>query len=330
MITVLIPTWRRADKLKDCLAALAAQSVEGGLNPRAEILVVADGQGDPAREVVEASGPVFSANPVFEAPVFMERPHAGPAAARNAGVRAARRGLVAFIGDDIICRPGWLAAHLDWHRSHPEDVDAALGLTELHPSIPETPVLRHLYKVGGQQFQYHGLKPGDDAGYGRFYTSNLSVKRSFLLREGLFEESFPYAAMEDVELGLRLKRSGMRLTYVPGAAAWHDHPMDLGAALLRQRRVGHSMVQFCRLHPEAWPGVRESARGCDEGAFVRVRAAAEALCAMDPAWFTAAAPGDPLRERYEGLVHTALGRTLALAQGLGVLEAGGAGGPPSA
>ena len=73
------------------------------------------------------------------------------------------------------------------------------------------------------QFSYPLLFAGANADWRNFYTSNLSVKTE-LLRRFAFNEEFPYAAMEDTELGYRIKRRfGLEVKFVPEAVADHLH-----------------------------------------------------------------------------------------------------------
>src|SRR4051812_39670363 len=101
--SVVVPTYRRPDLLDRCLSALVAQDFD----PAAcEVIVADDAAGDETRRQVEkwAGASRFALRYVAVGP-----PH-GPAAARNAGWRAARGEVVAFTDDDCVPDPGWLRA----------------------------------------------------------------------------------------------------------------------------------------------------------------------------------------------------------------------------
>ncbi len=89
------------------------------------------------------------------------------------------------------------------------------------------------------QFAYKELLSGSQtADWRHFYTSNLSVKAA-LLREFPFCERFPYAAMEDNELGYRITtRYGLTLKFIPEALAEHWHPTTFRQACERMVRCG--------------------------------------------------------------------------------------------
>jgi cellulose synthase/poly-beta-1,6-N-acetylglucosamine synthase-like glycosyltransferase len=157
---------------------------------------------------------------------------------------------VAFLGDDTVPSPGWLAAHREAHRRRGDDGHlAVIGYTGWHRRMRLNPFLRYVNEYG-LQFGYALIgDKKEDVPFNFLYTSNLSMPRDLLLAEP-FDLRFPYAAWEDIELGYRLKRRGMRLVYEPTATVAHDHPTDIARFAARQERAGYCAVVFYRLHPE--------------------------------------------------------------------------------
>jgi glycosyltransferase involved in cell wall biosynthesis len=236
--SVIIPTFNRLDVLPEVLAAVENQR-DGG---EFEIVVVDDGSTDGTAEWLTARS--------FERPVQrLRQANAGPAAARNAGVVAARAPRVAFLGDDTVPHPGWLAAHRAAHRRLGErSQQAVIGYTGWHPRMRLTPFLRYINEYG-LQFGYRLIEDRDQVPFNFFYTSNLSLSRERLLAEP-FDTRFPYAAWEDIETSYRLFQRGLTLAYEPSAVTAHDHPTDLRRFADRQEKAGYSAVVFYRLHPE--------------------------------------------------------------------------------
>jgi hypothetical protein len=77
------------------------------------------------------------------------------------------------------------------------------------------------------------------------------VKPLFLLeRDLLFDESFPYPAFEDSDLGWRLQRAGFELYYHPEARVLHARQFRLEDFTGRMRRVGESAAILRRVNPE--------------------------------------------------------------------------------
>ncbi len=237
-ISVVIPTFDRLDALPEVLAALERQEKA----PEFEVLVVDDGSSDGTAQ--------WLADRRFQVPLrVLRQANRGPAAARNAGVEAARGRLVAFLGDDTVPAPGWLATHREAHRRRDDRASlAVIGYTAWHPRLRLTPFLRYINEHG-LQFGYALIEDPEDVPFNFFYTSNLSLPRALLQAEP-FSLAFPYPAWEDIELAYRLRGRGLKLVYEPGARVLHDHPTDLARFARRQEKAGYSAVVFYRLHPE--------------------------------------------------------------------------------
>ncbi|MDQ6775805.1 MAG: glycosyltransferase [Actinomycetota bacterium] len=193
------------------LAALQAQTVQGF-----ETIVVCDG----ADQHVPAA---ISRLPGVR---ILVQEQAGPGAARNLAVRESARSLVLFLGDDMIPAPELVERHLARHERDPAPEAAILGHVRWHPELEGSRLARWL-EWSGAQFDYRALagEGGEEAGFGRFYSCNLSIKRTLFLDAGGFDPEFVFD-YEDLDLGWRLDQLGMRLLYEPGAVALHLHRHD--------------------------------------------------------------------------------------------------------
>jgi len=237
-LSVVIPTYNRLEILPEVLDAVEAQENA----PEFEVVIVDDGSSDGTAALLGARR--------FGRPTkVLYQENKGPAAARNAGVAAAGGRWVAFLGDDTVPAPGWLAFHREAIRSRGDDpLLAVIGYTRWHQRMRRTRFLDYINEYG-LQFGYALIEDPDDVPFNFFYTSNLSLSRDLLLEEP-FDERFPYAAWEDIEASYRLKNKGMRLLYEARAEVFHDHPTDLGRFMVRQEKAGYSAVVFFGLHPE--------------------------------------------------------------------------------
>ena len=92
--------------------------------------------------------------------------------------------------------------------------------------------------------------------WSHFYTSNISLKTK-VLKQFPFDESFPYAALEDIELAVRIEaQNGLEMVFLREALAHHLHPTTFVQACGRMVKVGESARRFDQL----WPGKRRVTR----------------------------------------------------------------------
>ena len=188
--SVVIPTYNRLEVLSEVLQALEFQQEP----PSFEVVVVDDGSTD-------GTGDWLRSRTFRDAAAVLVQDNHGPAAARNTGVAAASGRWVAFLGDDTVPSPGWLAAHREAHRRRGDDPHlGVIGYTGWHRRMRLNPFLRYINEYG-LQFGYALIQDKEDVPFNFLYTSNLSLPRDLLLAEP-FDLRFPYAAWEDIELGL--------------------------------------------------------------------------------------------------------------------------------
>ncbi len=242
-MSVIIPTYNRAENLQKVLNALADQTLPGEFY---EIIVVDDGSTDETRNVVENSMRSSSMELRY---LWQENKKQG--AARNRGLKHAQMPLVVFIGDDIIPSRDFLANHLNRHNSeNTDDRLVVIGHTKWSREKSITPFMEYIHEYG-YQFGFSIMEDSNDLPFNFFYTSNISLSTDFLeAQDMVFDEDFDSYGWEDIELGYRLKLQGMRLCFESGATAYHEHPTDVRSFCLRQFNVGMSSRSFLQKHPE--------------------------------------------------------------------------------
>jgi len=229
--------------LKQCLAHLEAQARKDF-----EVVIVDDGSTD--------STEAWVADYLKRTPLsirYFRQKNSGPARARNFAVSVIEAPITLLIGDDIFPAPQFTALHMQLHEERPEASVVGLGLTVWDEAGQQvTPFMRWL-DTDGMQFNYGELLRGVRPDWKHFYTSNLSLKTS-LLRRYPFDESFPYAAMEDIEAACRIEAEhGLEMVFLPDAVAYHLHPMNFRLACRRMEKVGESAAYFDELWPDKLP-----------------------------------------------------------------------------
>jgi glycosyltransferase involved in cell wall biosynthesis len=193
-VSVIIPTRDRRQDLERCLAALAEQTYP---LDRFEILVCDDGSREPLERVVQ--GFEERGIPV----ILLRQAPAGPAAARNLGIRHARGEIIAMTDSDTLPRRDWLARLVEKLAAH----QTAVG------------VEGQVYAENEGIFDPLGEGPTNRTG-GVYLTCNCAYRRSVLLAIGGFDETFPYPAYEDVDLAASAKSLGPIL-WQPEAVVIH-------------------------------------------------------------------------------------------------------------
>ena len=240
-VSVVIPTYNRWATLERALEALAGQTYRNF-----EVIVVDDGSTDGTWERLQAWQHHLNEGRLVLKLLHQE--NLKPGRARNLGLRHASGELVLFLGDDIIAASDLVAEHVAAHLSLGEPV-GVLGFTDWdRDAMAVTPFLE-LVNRDGQQFSYGHFRDGEDLYFTCFYTSNISLPRD-VLGEEPFHPAFTFVDWEDLELGYRLSRRGLRLVLHTAAIAHHFHPMTMAGFFRRQQHVGRTVEVLLGLHPE--------------------------------------------------------------------------------
>jgi glycosyltransferase involved in cell wall biosynthesis len=247
-ISVIIPTYNRAQILTRCLKAFEQQTMP---LEDFEVIVVNDGSKDNTHKVLQR----FKRKKLNL--TTLKQKNAGQGAARNRGLRKAKGKVILLLGDDMFPSPDFLKEHWKTHEQNPEPQVAVLGLIKWHPELDINPFMQWmtngssiLGKFGGHQFAYEKLERGENPDFNFFYTSNLSLKRSFL-GNNPFDLDFSRYGWEDIELGYRLeKEKGMIMKYNAKAVGHHYHPMDESGLGKRMEMIGRSAHIIDKKYPE--------------------------------------------------------------------------------
>lgn len=237
-ISVVIPTFNRVNILKKCLDSIFKNDLIGVF----EVIIVDDGSND--NTFGEISKYIIKKN-LKNIYIYREN-NSGPGNARNLGIKKANSNIILFIGDDCIARPNLLTEHYKWNTERfPEENIGILGFSKWSDEIEVTPFMKWIDKKH-LQFSYERLRGENSTSWKDFWTCNFSLKKSFLLKYGLFDKEFPSAAWEDVELGWRLSKFGFNIKYNKAAKIGHCHPTSLISFEKRMAVLGYSQMILAR------------------------------------------------------------------------------------
>ncbi|HEX2236368.1 MAG TPA: glycosyltransferase, partial [Actinomycetota bacterium] len=162
----------------------------------------------------------------------------GPAAARNAGWRAAAGAAwVAFLDDDVVVPP-------DWTRRLVADLarlDGAVAGSQGRVRVP----LPEGRRPTDWERNVAGLANA------RWATADMAYRRSPLRLVGGFDESFPRAYREDADVALRLLGAGFRLVQGDREVVHPVGPSGFWASVRAQAGNADDAVMAAR-HGRGW------------------------------------------------------------------------------
>lgn len=231
-ISIVVPTHRRPRQLSACLSALAAQDYP---RERFEVVVVDDGGGEDGGSMADSLAAFLDQLNVR----LLKQAHAGPAAARNNGARAACGELLAFTDDDCAPDAGWLRALAATFRAAPESAIGGRTLNALPTNLYSTAsqvLLEYLYS-------YYNPLPMC-AGF--FASNNFALAHESFLSFGGFDENFQGAAGEDRDFCDRWRHAGFLMSYAPEAVVHHAHKLTPRTFWRQHFNYGRSAVRFHR------------------------------------------------------------------------------------
>ncbi|HEX5152929.1 MAG TPA: glycosyltransferase [Parafilimonas sp.] len=221
MVSLIIPTCNRNDLLAQCLDRLdpAFQSVN---RTEYEIIVTDDSKEIAASDLIKTH---------YSNVKWAKGPGKGPAANRNNGAKHAKGKWLVFIDDDCLPSKNFISAYQQAIADN-KDILAFEGKIT----------------AGNCPVSLLDEAPLNEKG-GYFWSCNIAINRLFFEKIGMFDETFPYAAMEDVDLFYRIKKVTDRYLFVPAAEV--AHPYRTNKKLVRSAIQRHaSIMLYLKKHPE--------------------------------------------------------------------------------
>lgn len=263
-LSVIVTTYQRPKHLERCLASLALQRDVTG---KFEVVVADDGSRDRTHEVVHQ----FARSVEFPVKLTThshEKYHV--AKCRNDGVRASRGAYLLFSDGDCILPPEHLATHLRARRSgvvyagngyrltreESERIDlAAIASREFRRFVSQAErqrLMRLWLKNKYYQLVGHPTKPKLDG-------CDFGIWRADFEAVNGFDETFVGWGCEDDDLGMRLRRAGIRidtiLRYTRVYHLWHSADPSYPGAWRRGSNVNRLLTD-CRPSRCRWGLIR--------------------------------------------------------------------------
>lgn len=241
-LSVILATYKRAETLRETLAHLAKQTLGGDSY---EIIVIDDASPDNTRDVVLQ----MAATMPCDVRYLTHAENRGPGFTQNQGIREARAPLLLLMADDIMMSSGALESHLKSHDGHPGDDVAILGDVLPSPDAQTSVFMRNFDPFRFSE-QCAGL---EELPYYMFGACNITLNTKFMLENGMFLDHRGRggaAAHEDMEIGYRMHKKGLRIFFDKNAWAHHYHIYTLESAAQRMYERGLNWDEFRKHMPD--------------------------------------------------------------------------------
>jgi GT2 family glycosyltransferase len=219
-VTLLVPTYRRPERLRRLLDAVAKQEV-----PFAWELLVVDNDDDPSVRALVEQAPM----PPGVRVRYLAEPVLGAVHARNRGLREAAGRVVAMLDDDVVPRPGWLGA-VTGPLLTGEAVGAG-GTVVLDPEVPrpgwfDEPGMGGYLTAHALGNERRALSKDEIV-----VTANAAFDRDAVTRIGGFDPRLGprgrvQIVADDAHLVRELMRAGGTVMWLPDAVVVHDLPKE--------------------------------------------------------------------------------------------------------
>lgn len=233
-VSVLVPTYRYADKLEVTVRALLA-------DPGAtEVIVVIDGYRDGSLELLKR----LHGEDARVVPMFVE--HVGKSGALGAALERAIGEVVLLIDQDVVAKPGLASGHAAHYRNGEHLVVLGYMPTLTHGGDGQVAILTELY---AHEYEAHldFLEANPDFVLKQLWGGNISLRRDDCVRVGL---EFRYFGHEDRDFGIRCLKAGLTGRFDRTLLAEHHHARDAEQFLWYSKMQGASSWQIHQEHGE--------------------------------------------------------------------------------
>ena len=283
--------------LENCLSALAQQT-----QPDFDVLVVDNAPAPQVRDLCRQ-----------HVARYVHEPVAGISRARNTGVRAAQSDIVAFIDDDAIADPRWLAFLVPVFRD--PSIGAATGGTRYMKSYGNDRLMSA--EVAQEPTRPRRVYARHDDGWfasasfgGIGDGMNMAFRRFLFTREIRFDERLGRGRMLDGSdehvAFLSVLATGYRIAHIPSALVRHPAPAEpraLAAQRVAQLRSSIAYLMFLWFEFPAhradlvrfvWHAIRKRLKARGPAA-----SACEPMSRWQALWAAIAGPAVYLKARWE-------------------------------
>jgi len=236
IISIITPTYNRADELVHLYESLKKQTVDLKLF---EFIISDDGSTDITQSMVEEWQ--------FNSPLkikFISQKNQGPGAARNHGLDIAEGELILFIDSDCEAHPDWIQTIYEEYLN--DSFDACGGpdgskddFTTLQKAIDFA--MTSFITTGG-------MRGHSEKMMAKFFprTHNMGLKRSVYEKVGGFGD---LRHGQDIELSNRIRKSGARIKFLINAVVYHRRRTSIKQFFKQVFNWGVARINLGKIDP---------------------------------------------------------------------------------
>jgi GT2 family glycosyltransferase len=228
--SVIIPTFKRPELLRNLLASLAGQETPYSF----EVVVVNDAPDDDLSALkVEFSDITLRLVNLAE--------HQGPALARNTGVENSSGEILIFLDDDTTVNEKFITGHIEAHTS---PTTAVVGNVHTIPEHRSALLARYIERQGAKKRRDRNNLPPVC-----FRSGNASVSREMFMQAGGFDESLKTYG-EDMDLAMKLASAGATFVFAEDAVAYNHSLPSVEELMVKLREWGrYTLPISAKRHP---------------------------------------------------------------------------------
>lgn len=229
--SLIIPTFKRADEVQECLESLTKQTF------RNFEVIIADGT--PGTSLESVTIPFQSLLDIN----FQYEEFIGVSEARNLGFLQAKGEYIIFLDSDCIIPEGYMqAVHSFVLANHPDlfgGPDAAAGdFSPVQKAISYS--MTSMLTTGG----IRGKKQHVGAYHPRSF--NMGMKKSVFEAVGGYSD---FKCGEDIELSIRIIKKGFKVSLIEDAYVYHKRRTDFKQFFRQVFRFGAARINIGVRHP---------------------------------------------------------------------------------
>ena len=236
IISIITPTYNRADELVHLYESLKKQTVDLKLF---EFIISDDGSTDITQSMVEE----WQFNSPFKIK-FISQKNQGPGAARNHGLDIAEGELNLFIDSDCEAHPDWIQTIYEEYLN--DSFDACGGPDG---SKDDFTILQKAIDFAMTSFiTTGGMRGHSEKMMAKFFprTHNMGLKRSVYEKVGGFGD---LRHGQDIELSNRIRKSGARIKFLINAVVYHRRRTSIKQFFKQVFNWGVARINLGKIDP---------------------------------------------------------------------------------